>query len=111
MSAVAEVLERAADLLSKPGAWTQGAFVRNACGDVTGFSCFRGRPVSFCIMGATGWVCRDLDEFIDHDADDFLTEYLGTPLDKWNDAPGRTQAEVVEALRGAALRASRAGEG
>lgn len=99
---VSEVLNKAADLLEKPGAWTQMAFARNAEGEETGLSQYRGQAVCWCILGATWAVAGDDSR----DADDELRRFIGDDINCWNDAPGRTQAEVVEALRQAALRAA-----
>lgn len=108
MMGVAEVLNAAADLLEKPGAWTQGTWARGADGlpDPT-----RETAVCFCLYGAikmaAGFAyCEP--------AIDAVIGVVGRDFIGWNDAPGRAQAEVVAALRKAAtkpLKAQQNGEG
>lgn len=108
-----ETLSRAADLLEKPGAWMQGDFWRLADGVTYEKAVDYGvvedaEPVCFCAYGAISYA-RGI---IDCNQDDtmaiepFLGAAIGdmTPfaLSTWNDAPERTQAEVVAALRQAA---------
>lgn len=87
---VADILERAADRLSEPGVW--------------GVSC--------CAALA---ICNNLDP--SHEADHELRKEAGgffanfisgnrtSDIWRWNDAPERTQAEVVSKLREAASEA------
>ncbi len=97
---VSEVLSRAADLLEKPGAWTQGEYSR---GDYC-----------FCALGA---VCEiegrtrprgnlEVNEDESPACAALARAITGEPypylVARWNDAPRRTQAEVVSALRAAA---------
>lgn len=84
---VAEVLEKAASLIEPEGAWTQGGWTnRNAvlrAIDRAAFD-FRSRE----------------------SARKFLRKAIGTrAIARWNDALGRTQAEVVAKLREAAAKA------
>jgi hypothetical protein len=111
MASVAEVLERAADLLQKPGAWTQGVLARNKAGEITGLSEFRGPAVCWCILGATYVVDNDDDDdrSSSNSADRFLESLLGE-VGAWNDAPERTQSEVVAKLREAAALAREQGK-
>jgi hypothetical protein len=109
---VADVLDRAADLLEQPGKWTQGAAARTADGEMT----FAADPAAacFCMWGAIARVSDDY-EAIDCRPIRMITQPLGcaaTPgnLGRYNDKLGRTQAEVVAALRSAAT-AARTGEG
>lgn len=98
---VADVLDAAADLLEPKGAWTQGAFARNADGDFTGLSEFRGPAVCWCIMGATEKVTDD--PRLAGEADRYVARLVpGFSIEDFNDAPERTQAEVVAKLREAA---------
>lgn len=104
----ASVLERAADRVER--GWCQGVF-----GD---------RQGNVCVYGAVGVECgREIDKsdgsyFVDshrptnaaadlaHARMKAAIAYLAMPRpDLWNDEPGRTQAEVVQALRDAAHRA------
>lgn len=112
---VAEVLSRAADLIEPEGKWTQGAFIRDALGadiyeeqeaDAQDAACF-------CLYGAIGSVVgRDPESY--RDADPVLQRAIGvispSEVAKWNDTPSRTQAEVVAALRSAAVIAAGGGE-
>jgi hypothetical protein len=103
---VADVLERAADKLEAPGAWLQGEAAESAEG-------FTVLPKStdaacWCAMGAVWAVTPDNET--GRAARDVLAGLVGTPLvSSWNDAMGRTQSEVVAALRRAATLA-RAGD-
>ncbi len=106
MTTPTEVLEAAADLLEKPGAWTQGCFARNAEGRKVDMwsleaSCF---CVSAAIQKSEGprrfgaW-----DRF-----DGYIRQRGFRHMAEFNDAPGRTQAEVVAALRQASRRGGEA---
>lgn len=98
---VAEVLNKAADLLEKPGAWTQGALGRLEDGtpvysaDAPSLS----RASCYCMAGAL-WVANGYQ--YPEAAFDALPAGPREGTGQWNDAPGRTQAEVVAALRQAA---------
>jgi hypothetical protein len=83
---IADALERAADLIEPEGAWGQGFY--------------RRRDGRLCAADAI-WLIegRRWD-----DAFRFFTEFVG-PVGTWNDAPERTQAEVVAKLREAAVKA------
>lgn len=99
---VSQVLSEAADLLEKPGAWTQGVFARNAKGENTGLSEIRGKAVCWCVLGATA-ASAGSNLGLSSAADHFLRDFLGVEeLGSWNDAPDRSQEEVVDALRRAA---------
>lgn len=108
---VSEVLSRAADLLEKPGAWTQWAYGRDVFGGVEDDgSEMPTDPVCFCVQGAIGQVMgvRPYGAYIEP-VIGALAAHLGVPAQDvpvWNDDPSRTQAEVVSALR-AASEASR----
>jgi len=99
---VADVLDAAADLVAKLKGWTQGAYARDADGrDVNPYEKWRASPqaVCFCLYGALAQVASQAGmEKIPS-----LTDPL--PSTEWNDAPGRTQSEVVAALRAAATSA------
>lgn len=94
-----EVLAKAADLIEPEGAWTQRDAVLNA----TGSPCSYEDAECFCLFGAVR-VAAGLGEFSDPTFDGawwFLERSVAHgrgPID-WNDAPDRTQAEVVAALR------------
>ena len=94
------VLDRAADLIEPEGRWTNDGDYWN--GD-------DGNPECFCALGAIWFVC-DPPGFVgdveNGPAARMLARSLGLPgtlhIAKWNDHLGRTQAEVVAALRKAA---------
>jgi hypothetical protein len=98
---VADVLERAAELLSAPGAWIKGSWQSGHC---------------VCAEGAILAVVPARNRTFAYLAIKFLEELLPIPAIEgkrivpfWNDAPERTQAEVVAKLREAAA-LSRAGK-
>lgn len=92
---VAEVLERAADLIEPEGRWVKGELAKY---NPDGFVCG-------CAMGAI----LDVPSDAIWDALAFIEAGLPQtrpgglrPIAAWNDAPERTQAEVVAKLREAA---------
>lgn len=118
---VADVLEHAADLIEPEGKWTQGAFSRNEDGtaDLDEDQTAASNPVCWCGLGALAKVVgadplapyafsifypeRSIAGY------NFLREFVGGDFASWNDAPGRTQAEVVAKLREAAALAREQG--
>ena len=87
-----DVLREAAAILERDG-WEQGTY-----GDESGPNCIRG-----AINRAAG--CKStvsVNEEIAHPAYVAITRHIHCGLELWNDAPGRTQAEVVKALLRAA---------
>lgn len=101
---VAEVLNKAADLLEKPGAWTQGEYGRLPSGRAA--LNVRSDAVCRCLIGAIYTVLPPesgcLHDVEKGEAVQTMNEFLGMGAYHWNDAPDRTQAEVVAALRQAA---------
>ena len=106
---VAEVLERAADLIEPEGAWTTDASARNQSGESV--SVRNPDAVCFCALGAIlrfGGGAMNADDYFGN----FLQDRQNwLAIGHWNDAPGRTQAEVVPKLREAAAIARARGEG
>lgn len=104
MADVQEVLNKAADLLEKPGAWTQGVFARNRRGNVCSPTDDTAR--CFCVSGAVQRVVGGFASPTFYSVVDLLNAMArrrnARHIAHWNDAPGRTQSEVVEALRAAA---------
>lgn len=112
---VADVLDRAADLIEPEGAWTQGESARDAKGAPLPKGSEPG-AVCWCVLGAIGKVVGhpanilfgkaqkalgsvlpdDITPMYDADGDELPVEA------SWNDSPFRTQAEVVAKLREAA---------
>jgi len=112
MTRVSQVLSEAADLLEKPGAWTQGEYARGKSGRPVKR---RYAAVCFCALGAIDAAHgeTDIGNEVDVEAARFVTsvavpERVGN-LALWNDAPERTQAEVVDAFRRAAALAKAQG--
>lgn len=101
---VAEVLDAAATLIERPGAWTQDWFAKDADGEyVEETSC---RAVCWCMRGAVFALAGYPD------AEDVFAPIIAViggettaDIETWNDAPGRTQAEAVAILREAAVHA------
>lgn len=98
---VADVLDAAADLLEKPGAWTQGASARDRSGNPVLPS--SEAAICFCAWGA---IAKASGDFTAEDRRPLrmLTKPWGKPstpdvIGAWNDAPGRTQKQVVAKLR------------
>ena len=101
----AEVLGAAADLLEKPGAWTQGAFARDRMGRPQ--VSHDHRAICFCAVGAIYRVSGygpTATEAISRLSSQVRRNSIG----EWNDKPNRTQAEVVAALRQASRRGGEA---
>lgn len=105
----ADILEKAADLIEPEGAWTRFVFARDAS----------GRRVSEQDPSATCWCAAGAitvtagGGFFGEGAwkaRSALLEALGAGIiPNWNDAPDRTQAEVVAKLREAAEKAREQG--
>lgn len=93
---VADVLERAAALIEPEGAWTQNEYTHQLYA-----FCQLGAIAHVMAIGATKAsgtpAARALSAFLDP-----TDESAGRVVARWNDAPERTQAEVVSALRTAA---------
>jgi hypothetical protein len=101
---VADVLERAAEKIGAPGAWYQGDFAQRDDG-----KCAYGddpRARCWCALGAIQAAAHHAA--FRSSAQARLERLVGNIPD-WNDAPERTQPEVVTALRRAATLA-RAGD-
>jgi hypothetical protein len=93
MGALADKLREARALIER--GWTQGAFARHANGRVIG--CESESASCFCMAGAIMRVTPSIysfERFIEP-----LCVVIGDRrLDHWNDAPERTQAEVLAAF-------------
>ena len=89
----AERLRAARALLTPPGAWTRGALARDREGNRV--ECDSVRAVCWCAGGA---ISRATDRRDNETEWRLLTKVVGFPVSFWNDAPGRTQADVLAAL-------------
>lgn len=93
---VAEVLNRAADLIETRGL-AHGTYQAP-----DGTLCARG-AIRVVVFGTTNWPGRgDADETLYYNACSRLRIGLKEPITMWNDS--HTQADVVSALRAAAAR-------
>lgn len=107
----ASVLRAAADLIEPKGRWTQGAGARGASGEpVTAMGgADSDLAVCWCAWAAMWRANGSIYGPRLRSAERFLRKVTGCDfIDDWNDAPERTQAEVVEALRKAAALADTA---
>lgn len=89
---LSEILERAASLIEPEGAWQQGGY-----GDGGLPTCIGG-AVNLA-LGRRSWDAPYMDSTVQ-----FLNGFVGG-VAHFNDAPGRTQSEVVAKLREAASKA------
>lgn len=102
---VADVLTAAADLIEPEGWWTQGATARTSTGERAVIA--EPDAACWCMIGAVWEVAGWLGPI--GEAEGALLDLLGVGnVARWNDAPERTQAEVVAALRAAAAKAATA---
>jgi hypothetical protein len=91
-AAVADVLDKAADLLERNGGWCRGFYYDGASRSVTGaLMDARGEGSAEEQWLRYGWAMGCLARFIESEE-----------IDGWNDAPGRTASEVISTLRAAA---------
>ena len=103
-----EILKKARELLSDPRRWAKGEYARTNLGFPT-FPDWSNRFGSFCLMGACMFSVETLDDKswgIKRGPRNSYKEQLelvwqalapdNTPLHKWNDAPERTHAEVLQ---------------
>lgn len=95
-----EVLSKAADLIEPEGAWARHQLAKSAHDQVVNPT--DERAVCWCMAGAMQRITPVLGN-VYYRAHEFVARSLDIPtFASWNDAPGRTQAEVVKALRDAA---------
>jgi hypothetical protein len=109
MASVAEVLERAADLLEEPDAWTQGVYARDHNNRQTDD---RDKAECFCALGAINYAAGRHDLSWDAREQQRVFEEISgiDDVPTWNDDPERTQSEVVAKLREAAALAREQGK-
>lgn len=97
MKTVIEVLEGARDLVARPGGWTQGCSARTAKGNPIGSK--SDKAACFCAVGAIQRVAGRIRGINYAEAVTALGFAAGNAyIVHWNDAPYRTQAEVVVAF-------------
>jgi hypothetical protein len=101
----AELLRKAAYRVGQPHAWTQHYLgrLKSGAGTFTRGLLRADEMQSYCMLGALYSECDREPQANIHTVYDALVEALGTPLlADWNDAPQRTQMDVVGALLRAA---------
>ena len=99
LTEVPNILRRAAETIEPEGAWTRGALARDWNGSPIGHD--EDNASCFCLHGALARV--NGGDAYNEIICDYIIRVIGTELSvDWNDAPERTQAEVVAALRAAA---------
>lgn len=104
----ADILNAAAELIEPEGRWWRGDFAADASGAAVD-ECSPS-AVCWCALGALtraiGGLGAEQSWQLYQSARGLLIEHVGEDdISDWNDAPERTQAEVVAALREAARRA------
>ena len=94
MTTTADILRDARALIDSPEKWTKHYEARDADGNETWYG--DDRAVCWCAFGAlfkAGWYQPSLS-----DAVEALETVVGRIIDEWNDAPERTNAEVLAAF-------------
>lgn len=89
-----EILAEARRMIEGPGRWTQGSYWRDRDGPSY---CLRGAVM---VAGAASRESGEMDRALS-----ILHSAAGCEsIIRWNDAPGRTQAEVLDLIDAASLR-------
>lgn len=116
---VADVLDRAADLIEPEGAWTQGSYAQDASANNLMVGSAKG-AVCWCALGSIDKIVGT--EGREHPKPEWLSAArtlasileakcgVNDTITSFNDAEGRTQAEVVAKLRQAASLAREQGK-
>lgn len=96
-----EVLHRAVEIFSQPGTWTQNAYARDQNGSDQVLP-EDENAVCWCSLGILHKLSNTACALEIPIAANFLRKSVGTTnLFAWNDAPWRTQDEIVSAFRAA----------
>lgn len=100
-----EVLLAARELIATPEKWTCGNYAKTSAG--VAVSEDDDLAIAWCAMGAIRHEAPDREAIMSarHVLERVLPSRSSTVAD-WNDAPGRTHAEVIEALTKAAALAA-----
>lgn len=106
---ISEILFKAADLIEPEGAWCQGPFAIDENGEEIFSSEHWSAAKSLCAAGALtvaagGYTARRSAARL------HIERVIGDHLVDFNEAEGRTQAEVVAKLREAATKAQEQGQ-
>lgn len=122
----AKVLERAAEILARPGRWVQGMLSVDLTGHGRTTDRLKTDEASYCSLGAIYAATKEhgLTTAYDQLGTEFGQRLISrglaasSPFDSpavavanYNDAPGRTQEEVVKAMRSMACEARQQAEG
>lgn len=105
------ILRRAAELIAEPGAWWHGPGTGKHCASTAvtrAVACAGADKLALVPAGAGNaeW-CRAQRELAAQTGERFATYEPLLAIYRWNDAPGRTHAEVLAALYAAAERCER----
>lgn len=84
-------LQRARRLLARPEGWTQGSYARDGRGATVDSHC--AEATSFCASGAIYASQDDLTGSIQ--ARTVIYRIISDDIEVWNDANGRSQADIV----------------
>jgi len=107
---IADILDKAAEIIEPEGAWTQHYYARGKSGNRVSS---RRAARCFCALGAINFAAGhnpDVDYIpAIHALEPFVKGEDAFDVPDWNDAPERTQAEVVAKLREAAAKAREQG--
>lgn len=87
-------LQRARRLLARPEGWTQGSYARDGHGDAVDSQC--SQATSFCASGAIYATQDNLTGSIQ--ARTVIYRIIADDIEAWNDADGRSQADIIEAF-------------
>ena len=91
-----DILKAARELLTPKGAWTQWDYARDKNGMSVPSS--QDEAKCFCLLGAILRVSRESGCLVGlTKVEAKLSKVVGNYID-WNDAPGRTQQEVLDLL-------------
>ena len=96
----ADLLDKAAELIAQPGAWTQMAYARNAEGNPC--SPRSRKAVCWCAMGALQRAHRTRTHSTPYDLAENMLNAMTRGAPAWQDNPRRKQGGVVQLLRRAA---------
>jgi hypothetical protein len=92
---VQRVLLRAAEIIEERG-WCRAAYIENGRLCAVGAIATAAEGNAFSLAPRVERAIRSFNDFIGG----------SVRIEAWNDAPGRTQSEIVNALRSAALRSA-----
>lgn len=87
-----------AELLEDPARWTKGSGARDGSGRPV--VCNAKEAVTWCILGGAGKIHGDLTCEVRAALQDVTKAFY---ISDWNDAPERTHAEVLAAVREAGI--------